>query len=67
MVCIGKNRYAYGVLIARLMHSCEGNIRTRLWKKKNEIDGGDRINLALLQDMDKWQAFVNTVMNSRVP
>ena len=35
--------------------------------KKNEIDGGDRINLALVQDVDKWQAFVKTVMNSRVP
>jgi hypothetical protein len=35
--------------------------------EKIEIHGGDMINLALAQDMDKWQAFVKTVMNSRVP
>jgi hypothetical protein len=49
--------------LSRSRRRREGNIRMDL--REIGIDGANWIRLA--QDRVKWQAFVNTVMNLRVP
>jgi hypothetical protein len=69
---MGEGRDVYGVLVWRL----EGKRplgRPKLWWEDNikmdlreiGIDGANCIRLA--QDRVQWRAFVNTVMNLRVP
>jgi hypothetical protein len=68
----GEGRGVYRVLIGRPEGKRPLGRRRRKWKdnikmdlKKIGIDGANWIRLA--QDMVKWRAFVNTVMNLRVP
>jgi hypothetical protein len=69
---MGEKRDAYMTLVGkpegkrrlgrprrRWMDTIKMDLREMGW------DGVDWINLA--QDMDQWRAFVNTVMNLRVP
>jgi hypothetical protein len=65
-------RGVYRVLVGRLegkrplgrpRHRWEGNIKLDL--RETGIDGAKWIQLA--QDRVQWRAFVNTVMNLRVP
>jgi hypothetical protein len=49
--------------LGRRRRRWEDNIRTDL--RQIEWDGVNWMHLA--QDMDQWQALVNTVMNLRVP
>jgi hypothetical protein len=69
---IGKGRGVHKVLVGRpegkrpvgrLRHRWEDNIKLDL--RKIGIDGANWIQLA--QDRVQWRAFVNTVMNLRVP
>ena len=43
----------------------DGRIMLKCTFKKLDLGGMDRIELA--QDRDRWQVFVNAVMNLRVP
>jgi hypothetical protein len=65
-------RNAYRILVGepegkrphkRLLRRGVDNIKMDL----REIDWGDMEWIGLAQDRDQWRAFVNTVMNSRVP
>jgi hypothetical protein len=67
-----EGRGVYGVLVGspegkrplrRLRRRWEDNIKMDL--KETGIDGANWIRLA--QDRVQWRAFVNTVMNLRVP
>jgi hypothetical protein len=49
--------------LERPRHRLEGNIKMDL--KETGIDGANWIQLA--QDRVRWRAFLNTVMNLRVP
>jgi hypothetical protein len=49
--------------LGRFRCRCEDNINLDL--RERGINGANRIQLA--QDGVQWQAFVNTVMNLRVP
>jgi hypothetical protein len=69
---MGEVRGAYNILIGRPegrrplgrpRHRWEDKIKTDL----REIGCGDMDSIHLSQDRDRWQAFVNTVMNLRVP
>jgi hypothetical protein len=69
---MGEDRSVYRVLVrkpevkrplGRPRHRWDGNIKMDL--QKVECGGMDWIKLA--QDRDKWRAFVNAVMNLRVP
>jgi hypothetical protein len=69
---MGEGRGAYRVLVGRPegkrplgrpRHRWEGNINMDL--REIGIDGANWIRLA--QDRVQWRAFVNTVMNLRVP
>jgi hypothetical protein len=69
---MGEGRGVYGVLVGRPegkkplgrpRHSGEDNIKldlSEIW-----VDGANWIQLA--QDRVQWRAFVNTIMNLRVP
>jgi hypothetical protein len=71
VACMGEKKNAYRILVGkperkrplgRPLYRWEDNIKIDL----REIWGGmDWINLA--QDMDRWQALVNTAMNLGVP
>jgi hypothetical protein len=72
VACMGEGRGVYGVLVGRPegkrppgrpSHRREDNIKLDL--REIGIDGANRIQLA--QDMVQWRAFVNSVMNLRVP
>jgi hypothetical protein len=69
---MGEGRRVYRVLVGRPegkrplgrpRRRCENNIKLDLGD--TEIDGANWIQLA--QDRVQWRAFVNTVMNLRVP
>jgi len=69
---MGEGRGAYRVLVRRpedkrpledLVVDCEDNIKMDL--REVGIDGANWIQLT--QDSVQWRAFVNTVMNLRVP
>jgi hypothetical protein len=68
----GEKRNAYRILVGkpegkrplgRHRRRWEDNIRMDL----REIGWGDMDWIGLVQDWDQWRAFVNTVMNLRVP
>jgi hypothetical protein len=69
---MGETRNAYRILVGepegkrplgRLRRRCVDNIK--MDHREIGWDGMDWIELA--QDRDQWRAFVNTVMNLRVP
>jgi hypothetical protein len=69
---MGEGRGVYGILVGRLegkiplgrpRRRWEDNIKVDL--RDTEIDGANWIQLA--QNRVRWRAFVNTVMNLRVP
>jgi hypothetical protein len=71
---MGERRGAYGVLVEkpegkrpvrRLRRRWENNIKMDLQISKVLWEGMDWIKLA--QDRERWRAFMNTVMNFRVP
>jgi hypothetical protein len=69
---IGAKRNAYRILVGNPEGKRPLGRPRRRWLVKIKMDlreigwdGMDWIDLA--QDMDKWWAFVNTVMNLRVP
>jgi hypothetical protein len=72
VVLMGERRDVYRVLVGkpkgkrllgRPRHRWEDNIKMAL--REMVCEGGDWIELA--QDWDRWRAFVNVVMNLRVP
>jgi hypothetical protein len=60
---MGEMRNAYKLLIGKPKRRWEDNIRIDL--REIRLRSVDLIPLA--QDRDQWQAFVNTVMNLRIP
>jgi len=71
-VCMGERRGVYRVLLGkpegkrplgRTRHRWEDNIK--MDPQEVGCGGMDWINLT--QDRDRWRAFVNAVMNLRVP
>ena len=71
-MCMGERRGVYRVLVGepegkrplgRPRHRWEDNITMDL----KEVGCGDMVWIYLAQDRDRWQAFVNVVMNPRVP
>jgi hypothetical protein len=60
---MGEGRGVYRVLFGRPRSRWEDNIKVDL--REMEMDGANWIQLA--QDRVWWQAFVNTVMDLRVP
>jgi hypothetical protein len=72
VVLMGEVRGAHNILVGRPegrrplgrpRHRWENNIKMDL----REIGFGDVDGIHLAQDMDRWWALVNTVMNCRVP
>jgi hypothetical protein len=69
---MGEGRGVYKVLAGKPEGKRPLGRRRRMWKdnikldlREIGIDGANWIRLA--QDMVQWRAFVNTVMNLRVP
>jgi hypothetical protein len=69
---MGEVRGAYNILVGRPegrrplgrpRRRWKDNIKMDLW----EVGFGDVDWIHLAQDMDRWRAVVNTVMNVRVP
>jgi hypothetical protein len=72
VACIGEGRGIYRVLVGRPEGKRPLEGPRRRWKdnikldlRETGIDGANWIQLA--QDSVQWRAFVNTVMNLRVP
>jgi hypothetical protein len=72
VVCMGKVRGAYNILVGkpegrrplgRPRRRWEDNIKLDL----GEIGFGDVNWIRLAQDRDRWRALVNTMMNLQVP
>jgi len=69
---MGERRGAYRVLVWKPEgkrplgnHSLDGRLILRWIFRKQDVGGLDWIELA--QDMDRWRALVNAIMNLRVP
>jgi hypothetical protein len=69
---MGETRNAYRILVGKAEGKRPLGRPTRRWMDNIKMDlreigwdGMDWIDLA--QDRDQWRAFVNTVMNLRVP
>jgi hypothetical protein len=69
---MGKMRGTYNILVGRPegrrplgrpRRRLEDNIKMNLW----QTGFGDVDWIHMAQDMDRWRALVNTVMNLRVP
>jgi len=72
VACIGERRVVYRVLVGkpegrgpleRPRRRWEDNIKMDL----KEVGCGDQDWTDLAEDMDRWRALVNAVMNRRVP
>jgi hypothetical protein len=69
---MGEGRGVYRVLVGRPEGKRPPGIPRRRWEDNIKLDlseiGIDGANwIQLSQDMVQWRAFVNTVMNLRVP
>jgi len=72
VTCMGEGRGVYRVLVGRPKVKRQLGRSRRKWEdivkldlREIDIDGANFIRLA--QDSLQWRAFVNTVMNLRVP
>jgi hypothetical protein len=72
VACMGEGRGAYRILVerpwgrrplGRHRHRWEDNIKMYL----QEVGWGGTDWIDMAQDRDRWRAFVNAVMNLRVP
>jgi hypothetical protein len=69
---MGEKRNAYKILVGNPEGKRPLGIVRRRWVYNiimglREIEGGGMDWIDLAQDRDQWMAFVNTVMNLRVP
>jgi hypothetical protein len=69
---MGEGRGAYRVLVGRPEGKRPPGRPRRRWEDNIKMDVGETVIdganwIRLAQDMVQWRAFVNTVMNLRVP
>jgi hypothetical protein len=64
---IGKKRNAYRLLVGKPVRKRPLVRPRRRWVDLGEIGWGGVGGIGLAQDMDRWRALVNAVMNLRVP